>query len=124
MKTFATLILAITLLSCSKQQSVNYSASCDRCHVWYQATDTHERSVAVVGVWNRFVVDTVITLADTTYTMDSTLTPGTWSFSVDLEGDASPYIKARNEHGSTVTAISMNGETASTTSYMGIVRLH
>lgn len=123
MKAFFAALAVIFLASCKKEQAVEYSATCDRCYVWYVAGDREQKAVAVYGSWNVFTVDTIYTQTDTTYVLDSTYVMASWSKSVTLSGDATPYIKARNEYGSTTTSIGMNGTTASTTESMGIVEV-
>lgn len=111
---YTPLFAAFALVACSKDaRQVKYSAVCDSCFVSYQSDDRTESSVAVHGRWIVFPVDTVYTLADTTYVLDSTYALGTWSIAVDLRDDARPYVKARNGWGSAITTIEMVNNGAS-----------
>ena len=133
---YSTVLTAFLLLlttsalftSCKKDdQSVKYAAACDRCDVWYVTGDNVELGVAVRGSWNVFVVDTLTTPTDTTYVMDSTYVFGSWSASAQIEHDAKPILRARNNDGSASTSITLTVDgsvtTASTSSSMAIVNL-
>lgn len=118
----------LLLTACTKDdQSVSYSATCDHCYVWY-TTDAREMQTADVhGTWNVFVVDTITTLEDTTYVLDSTYAIGQWNMDTEIDHDAIATVRARNEFGSASTSVSMtvNGtaKQGTTTEYMGEVRL-
>lgn len=119
------LLLCLALVACKKDpQSVSYTASCHNCYVWYQASDKTEATASVKGYWQTFVADTLIVGTDTTLVMDSTLILGQWSATVELEADAKPYIRARNEAGSTTTTVGMNGSTASASAFMEVIEVH
>lgn len=123
MKNTAILAATLVLSACTKEKEVTYTATCDRCYVWYQADDRSESAVAVEGSWNVFVRDTVPGSMGDSLVLDSTRVLGSWSTSVTVNEDAIPYIKARNEYGSTTTTIGINGATTSTGESMKVIEL-
>ena len=87
----AVLLAVVLLASCAKEdRPVRYSATCDRCDLWYQSDAKTLTLASLDGSWNVFVADTVVTLVDTTYTIDSTRVLATWSIDVSLEYNARP----------------------------------
>ncbi len=124
MKALIPLVL-LSLVACGKKEKeVVYTATCDRCYVWFQTTERELSAVAVDGYWNVFAVDTLFTPEDTVIVLDSTRVLGTWTATTTLLEDTKPSIKARNEYGSTVTTIGLNGETITAKGYMEVVTLH
>lgn len=112
----AVLLAVVLLASCAKEdRPVRYSATCDRCDLWYQSDAKTLTLASLDGSWNVFATDTVVTLVDTTYTIDSTRVLATWSIDVSLEHNARPILRGRNFYGSQITEIRMDnaGEVSS-----------
>lgn len=109
MKTTVTLIALVLFASCAKEdRTVRYSATCDRCDVWYQSDAKTLTNVSLNGSWDVFVADTLVLGTDTTIVLDSTRVLASWSVGVTLDHDDTPSLKGRNFYESAITEIRMD----------------
>lgn len=127
MKYALCLFFLVAFTACKKHdKTVQYAATCDLCFVEFQADNRTLKATTVEGNWRTFVVDTIIIGNQNVFIVDSIRAAGEWTYSTDLESDATPVLRARNAYRGGVARIRAvsDGDTtkAETVVYMETVQ--
>jgi len=121
------LFFLVAFAACKKHdKTVQYAATCDLCFVEFQAYNRTLNIAVVEGNWRTFVVDTIIIGNQNVFIVDSIRVAGEWTYSTDLESDATPILRARNAYRGGVARIRAVGDgdttKAETEGYMETVQ--